>query len=354
MPMQPLVDFARSGFAAVPPARFEEVAAECVAEAGRSGDARFAIVGEMLGDLGTWWKARGGVPTPLANEIEAKLRESLPVVLDEQLAPQDASREAVELRASIHELQLPGSAGPERGVAAASASPARSANGGSAEHAPRQSDEPPDNTAVEAARVLVQTDSISFRTEPFFRLTSGAESPIYVDNRRLLGHPVERNFLVSKLVAAMQRDHAAGVAAVAGTSTAGIPWAAWIADRLDLPMLYVRSEAKQWGHERAVEGTAPAGSQVILIEDLLFTAGSLATSVRRLRAGGFEVDRALTILTYRTPAALERTRASKVSATALTTIDCALAVAVDLGLLTPDQVLIVEQWLVDLRGGTAS
>ena len=95
----------------------------------------------------------------------------------------------------------------------------------------------------QVARILVDTGAVSFRTAPFFRFTSGVESPIYVDNRRLLGFTGERRTLVAHLIRAMLRDDADVPDAIAGTATAGIAWAAWIADRLDLPMLYVRSSA---------------------------------------------------------------------------------------------------------------
>src|SRR4051794_10674535 len=122
--------------------------------------------------------------------------------------------------------------------------------------------------AQQAAEILVRTGAVSFRTEPFYRFTSGVESPIYVDNRRLLGFPAERRKLVAQLLRALLNYD--GVEAVAGTATAGIAWAAWVADRLELPMLYVRAEAKRHGQERAIEGTAPEGAAVCVVEDLAF------------------------------------------------------------------------------------
>ena len=82
------------------------------------------------------------------------------------------------------------------------------------------------------------------------------ESPVYVDNRQLLGHVAERREVIEAMVA-MTVLATSDPSAIAGTATAGIPWGAWLAERLSLPFLYVRSQAKQWGRERAVEGTAP-------------------------------------------------------------------------------------------------
>ena len=161
--------------------------------------------------------------------------------------------------------------------------------------------------ARKIAELLVGTGAVAFRTTPFFRLTSGAESPVYVDNRQLLGHVAER---LEVLAAFMEATAAQPLApeAIAGTATAGIPWGAWLADRLSLPFVYVRSQAKTWGKESAVEGTAPSSARVLVIEDLAFSAGSLADAAENLRAAGFLVEDALTIASYDMPAAHARMR----------------------------------------------
>jgi orotate phosphoribosyltransferase len=200
-----------------------------------------------------------------------------------------------------------------------------------------------------AARILVDTGAVSFRTAPFFRFTSGVESPIYVDNRRLLGFAGERRTLVAHLIRAILRDDAELPDAVAGTATAGIAWAAWIADRLDLPMLYVRSSAKEHGQKRAVEGFAPAGADVCVVEDLAFTARSLVTAGEQLRAAGYTVRTALTLVTYDTPVARSVLENAGIRHISLTTIDHALAAAVSRGTLDTEQAAVVEAWLGEQR-----
>ena len=103
-------------------------------------------------------------------------------------------------------------------------------------------------------QTLVRTGAVAFRTSPFFRLTSGAESPVYVDNRQLLGHVTERLEVIDAFIAAVATQQSAPEA-IAGTATAGIPWGAWIADRLSLPFMYVRSQAKAWA--RRAQSRAP-------------------------------------------------------------------------------------------------
>jgi orotate phosphoribosyltransferase len=206
---------------------------------------------------------------------------------------------------------------------------------------------PDQSVARRIAEILVRTGAVAFRTEPFFRLTSGTESPVYVDNRQLLGHVAERLEVVDAflgVVAARPEP-----AAIAGTATAGIPWGAWLADRLSLPFLYVRSQAKAWGKESAVEGTAPDGAHVLVIEDLAFSAGSLADAAENLRAMGFQVEHALTIASYEMPSARARMEALGLRHVTLTTIDEALAAAGRAGSLEESQVSLVADWLRERR-----
>lgn len=196
--------------------------------------------------------------------------------------------------------------------------------------------------------MLVSTGAVTFRTTPFFRFTSGVESPVYVDNRRLLGQITERQQVVSSLTALLGCDDRAGTT-IAGTATAGIPWAAWIADRLDLPLLYVRAKAKDWGHQRAVEGSAPATARVVLIEDLVFSAGSVASAVSSLRHIGLAVREVLTIVSYETRLARDRITSLGIAHRTLTTIDDTLAAARRLDYLSDDQLSTVADWLAHTR-----
>lgn len=203
------------------------------------------------------------------------------------------------------------------------------------------------------AGLLVSTGAVSFQTSPFFKFTSGVDSPVYVDNRRLLGFVRERREIATELadlaveVCGQQPD------AIAGTATAGIPWAALMSEILELPMLYVRSEAKAWGHRQAVEGLAPAGAWTLLVEDLAFSGGSLVAAVENLRAADYRVANCLTIATYQTPVAARRFSEIEVSHSSLTTIDAALVAASEMGALGPEETEIVRRWLASQRNAKA-
>src|SRR6266508_4455914 len=128
------------------------------------------------------------------------------------------------------------------------------------ERATMKNEHPTEESQTQVVRSLVQRGAVTFRTEPFFTFTSGAESPIYIDNRRMLGHVTERRIIVEALSALAEKLGRFDV--VAGTATAGIPWATWLADSLSLPLMYVRAQAKKWGHERSIEGVIRPGDHV--------------------------------------------------------------------------------------------
>ena len=204
--------------------------------------------------------------------------------------------------------------------------------------------------SIEVATILVECGSIAFRTDPPFRFTSGAESPIYVDNRHMLGFVKARTALVAALddLASRNTDENS-FDAVAGTATAGIPWAAWLADRWAVPLLYVRSNAKGWGHENSVEGLKQAGWRTIVVEDLIYSGGSALTTIGRLRDVGQSVDTCVCIVTYDIPASRSIGNAG-VTVKALTTVDQALEAAADLGKLSDTEYATVAQWLAEKRG----
>ena len=120
-----------------------------------------------------------------------------------------------------------------------------------------------------AARILIETKSVLINAEKPFIFTSGWASPTYTDCRRLISFPRARNQLLAMAMEQLARD--AGVEvfdAVAGGETAGIPYAAWIADRMGLPMLYVRKKPKGFGRNALIEGDLREGQNVLLVEDL--------------------------------------------------------------------------------------
>jgi len=181
-------------------------------------------------------------------------------------------------------------------------------------------------TSVEIARLLLRIGAVELRPDPeqWFTWTSGKRSPIYCDNRLLMGFPEERALIADALVDGV-RELAPGVDVIAGTATAGIPHAAWVAERLGLPMVYVRGSAKAHGQGKRVEGPALDGRGVVVIEDLISTGGSAADSVTALRDEGGKVLGVQAIVSYGMPRATQRFTELGVTARALTDYDDVLA-----------------------------
>ncbi len=175
------------------------------------------------------------------------------------------------------------------------------------------------------ARLLREAGAVEIRTDPdqWFTWASGKRAPIYCDNRLLMSYPEARAAVADGLVAAI-RERFTDVEVIAGTATAGIPHAAWVAERLERPMVYVRGSAKGHGREKRVEGRPLAGERVVLIEDLISFGGSSGSAVEALIAEGGKVIGVQAIFSYGFPAAAARLEALGVPWQTLTSYDALL------------------------------
>ncbi|HEX9082850.1 MAG TPA: orotate phosphoribosyltransferase [Holophagaceae bacterium] len=161
-------------------------------------------------------------------------------------------------------------------------------------------------TPRELAGCLLEAGAVRLRPLEPFTWASGLKSPIYCDNRQLLGFPEARGQIVAALA---ERTASFAPTLVAGAATAGVPWAAMVADRLGLPMAYVRPKPKDHGMGRQVEGPLAKGHRAVLIEDLISTGMSSLKCADALRAEGAEVPAVLALFSYGLPQA-ERAFAS--------------------------------------------
>ena len=149
------------------------------------------------------------------------------------------------------------------------------------------------------AKMLLEVEAVRFMTDKPFIFTSGRASPVYTDCRRLISFPRVRATLIDFASATVMRD--AGFEqfdAVAGGETAGIPFAAWMADRLGLPMLYVRKKAKGFGRNAQIEGHLVEGQRVLLVEDMTSDGGSKVNFCNALREAGAKVEHVLVFFFY--------------------------------------------------------
>ncbi|MCB1591856.1 MAG: orotate phosphoribosyltransferase [Alphaproteobacteria bacterium] len=159
--------------------------------------------------------------------------------------------------------------------------------------------------ALESADILIKTKSVLFNAAEPFTLKSGKKSPVYVDCRRLISFVEERKTLMDYGAWLLRQDaDVRNLDFVAGGETAGIPYGAFIAERLDKPMIYVRKEPKGYGRMAQIEGVLPehnAGGEaprVLLVEDLQTDGGSKAIFVNALRQAGAKVEHAFVVFHY--------------------------------------------------------
>lgn len=201
--------------------------------------------------------------------------------------------------------------------------------------------------ATLAARTLIEIQAVLFNAETPFVFTSGKTSPVYIDCRKILGFPRARTLLTDFAITTLIRD--VGVESfdvIAGGETAGIPFAAWIADRLDLPMAYIRKKPKGFGRMAQIEGHMPEGARVLLVEDLTTDGGSKVKFVDAIRQAGGVVDHTFVHFHYGIfPASLETMGQIGVKLHALTTWWDVLRVARENQYFTPETLAVVEDFL---------
>lgn len=149
------------------------------------------------------------------------------------------------------------------------------------------------------AKMLLEIEAINFRPNDPFRLTSGKASPVYIDCRKIISFPRVRSTLMDFGASTILRNIGfESIDAVAGGETAGIPFAAWLAERLSLPMQYVRKKPKGFGRDAQIEGVLKEGSRVLLVEDLTTDGGSKIKFCEALRTAGAEVSDTFVIFFY--------------------------------------------------------
>jgi orotate phosphoribosyltransferase len=185
--------------------------------------------------------------------------------------------------------------------------------------------------AREVAEILLRSGAVAINLETPFVYASGIRSPIYTDNRLLLSLVPERRRVTELLAELAPPD----VEVVAGTATAGIPWAAWVAERLGRPMVYVRAEAKAHGRGRRIEGALAAGQRALVVEDLVTTGRSALGTVAALRDAGAVVRDVLAIFSYDLAAARQAFERAGVRLSALMTLGTLLDVAAERGQIGP-------------------
>jgi orotate phosphoribosyltransferase len=149
------------------------------------------------------------------------------------------------------------------------------------------------------AGILLEIEAVHFRPDDPFTLTSGRLSPVYIDCRKIISFPRARAKVTELAAELVGREIGfESLDAIAGGETAGIPYAAWLAERLALPMLYVRKQPKGFGRGAQIEGELKTGQRCLLVEDLATDGGSKVNFINAIRAAGGVIAHALVVFHY--------------------------------------------------------
>lgn len=197
--------------------------------------------------------------------------------------------------------------------------------------------------AETVAKHLLSIGAVELRPNDPFTWTSGIKSPIYCDNRLTLSYPEIRKEIAQGFAEEIKNKFP-DVTLIAGTATAGIPHAAWVAEVLNLPMCYIRSSAKGHGKQNQIEGKATAEDQVVVIEDLISTGGSSLKAVEALREAGVQVLGVGAIFTYGFEKAEQAFQAANVPFFTLSNYQTLIQVAKNEEKLTEEELRKLENW----------
>lgn len=196
------------------------------------------------------------------------------------------------------------------------------------------------------ASALLRIDAVLLRPQQPFTWTSGLKSPIYCDNRLTISYPEIRD-LIAEGFASVIRERYPDVQVIAGIATGGIPHGAFAAQKLNLPMIYVRDKAKGHGKENVIEGVLRPGQKVVLIEDLFSTGGSSIKAAQAVREAGAEVMAVLAIFSYEFDRAAAAFREAGFEASSLSGYSALIEVALAEGKIRPEDIKLLQAWRED-------
>lgn len=196
------------------------------------------------------------------------------------------------------------------------------------------------------AEKLLQAGAVKLSPANPFTWASGWKSPIYCDNRKLLGFPQARESVKSELCHVIF-EHFSEAELLAGVATAGIAWGAMAADQLKLPFSYVRPKPKEHGLGNQIEGHVKPGQKVIVVEDLISTGKSSLLVVDVLRAAGADVIGMVSLFDYGFPQAEKAFENAGVPNLSLTDYACLIELALENRLVSSDQVQVLMAWKKD-------
>ncbi|MFF2909743.1 orotate phosphoribosyltransferase [Paenibacillus sp. NPDC057934] len=202
------------------------------------------------------------------------------------------------------------------------------------------------NKSEQVASYLLEIGAVNLRPQEPFTWTSGIKSPIYCDNRLTLSYPEVRNYIADAF-AELIKSRYPDAEVIAGTATAGIPHAAWVADKLNLPMAYIRDKAKGHGKQNQIEGLIAPGQKVIVIEDLISTGGSSIKAAQAVEEAGGEPLAVLAIFSYELDRATQAFTDAEIPLLSLSNYTTLIDVALSQSKIAASDVDLLHSWRKD-------
>ena len=200
--------------------------------------------------------------------------------------------------------------------------------------------------AKEVAKSLLDIKAVSLSPQDPFTWASGIRSPIYCDNRVTMSYPAVRKQIAQGL-ADLIREKYPDAEVIAGTATAGIPHAAWIADILGLPMVYIRSKAKDHGTGRKIEGKISEGQKMVVVEDLISTGGSVIEASKAAELEGANVLGSVAIFTYELAKGTKNFADAGLAIDTLSNYSTLLEVAHETNYISEEELELLKDWSKD-------
>ncbi len=196
------------------------------------------------------------------------------------------------------------------------------------------------------ANYLLQIEAVALSPKQPFTWTSGIKSPIYCDNRLTMSYPEVREYIAESF-AAVIRESYPDAEVIAGTATAGIPHAAWVAHKLNLPMAYIRDKAKGHGKQNQIEGLIKPGQKVVVIEDLISTGGSSLKAAVAVKEAGGQPLAVLAIFSYQLDTAVNAFAEAGIPLQSLSNYGALMEVALEQGKIESSDVQSLKAWRED-------
>ncbi|MDL2057785.1 orotate phosphoribosyltransferase [Limosilactobacillus reuteri] len=196
------------------------------------------------------------------------------------------------------------------------------------------------------AKALLDIHAVTLNPDQPFTWASGLKSPIYTDNRLTISYPEVRQAIFNGMVEQIKL-HFSEADVIAGTATAGIPHAAWVAQNMELPLIYVRTKPKDHGQGKQIEGVLKEGQKVVVIDDLISTGGSVLNAVRAVNNAGGKVIGVVSVFTYNLPAAEQNFIANGLKYYSVTDYMTLIKVAKENNQIGADHLKSLQEWRKD-------